>query len=104
MKFLFLSSSLSFSLTLTPHNPHTLAPGISLIELQRCACPQNVPIALSAKKKKKKTFFRHGRSATFCFTQLQSLFLFLTLTSTNADNCWTEAQFCTEENYTPCCD
>lgn len=74
------------------------------VELQRCACPQNVPTALSATKK---TFFQHQRSACLphsAFTQSQSLFLILTLTSTNADNSWTEASFCTEENYTPSCD
>lgn len=48
--------------------------------------------------------------ATFCFIQSQSfspslsLCLFLTLTSINADSCWTEAGYCTEENNRSCSD
>lgn len=109
IKFFFLSWSLYFSLALTPHNPHTPVSDISLIELQRCACPQNVPIAHSAKKKKKKEKFFSAPTkrlfATFCFYPVAvSLSHSLSLTSTNAENSWTEAEFCTRESYTPSCD
>lgn len=60
VEFSFLSSSLSFSLALTPRDPHALATNISPVELRWCACPPERPIRSQCKEKKKtkkKRFF-----------------------------------------------
>lgn len=96
MKLFFLSPRLftshRHSLHTTP--PHTCARHFTHWAPARGVhAPQNVPIALSAKKKTKK-FFRHQPNACLphsAFIQSQSLFLIVTLTSTNAENSWTEA-------------